>query len=1063
MALGNEVSGRVEGTVVQIGIAGGDVYVEAGAPVRSAYLSQVQALAPGSLRDRSTELAMLAEFCTSESTAQGYLWWRASAWSGKSALLSWFVLHPPAGVRTVSFFVTSRLPGQNDRRGFVDSALEQLHDLAGRRARTDLTDATREPYLRQQLADVARQVHERGEHFVLVVDGLDEDRGVDGSADAHSIAALLPRRGVRVIVASRPDPELPDDVPEDHPLRGSAQVEHLSPSPEAHAVRDAMIRDLKRLLSGSQLQQDLLGFLTASGGGLTVRDLAELIEVSPWQVEDDLSTAAGRSFSRRPGDPPVYLLAHEQLRVRAEKMLGPQLRTYQERISRWAARYLSEGWPRNTPPYLLQGYASLLSATGDQERLLHHVTDPQRRELAFAVTGSHRALLGEIELAQAAFLSAREPDLTALSRLSVHRTSLQADGNWIPGALPAMWARLGRVDHAEALIQLISSPGFRARALMRTAKELHHLGHQGQVTAMLDAAEAITFAFNQFIRPFLHHELTDLAAHIGDFDRAQRVVDDIRNAGEKVVACASVTLIALSTSNREHANLWHQKTEGMFSAISDHRHNEGHALAFALMAAVTAQLGDTKKSAELAATAADLQSAHDPWSTGELTRVVTTLTRSGYTEVALSVADAQTSVDDREHAVRQILMATAIPRDLDGAEAIARAVDEIQYRSARLAAVALAASRGGEHSRADSLRVEAEAALDDIAVGDVRQFIIAVAAVTAAETGQCEIAEQAVHAHLLPSGVFHESLLVAAELLHHSELDRAQRMLEEIEHAVRSASPTRDENRLSAWIGIMADFGDLDRAEPVAHSLRDSEIRAAAWERLAEAIATTGNLHRFESALTEITRPSRQRRPRMEMIRVLLARGDEDDALRLARSASVTTQQATALDFIARVTRRRELLDEVIALATSPDLAEQRFILLHALRTAAEFGDRTAADLLFRRLHTIHDQLKSIAKQTDGHAGYLPLPKHMRTLTELAEMIESSLKPEVKDETAPILWGGAPPLFSGSEYNVPFRTRLAQALAIGSWLDVVDRVVDEDPDAYAAIVTELDRLGIGEL
>ena len=56
-------------------------------------------------------------------TAGAYRWWRAKAWSGKSALLSWFVLHPPPGVRIVSFFITARLASQNDRSAFIDNVL----------------------------------------------------------------------------------------------------------------------------------------------------------------------------------------------------------------------------------------------------------------------------------------------------------------------------------------------------------------------------------------------------------------------------------------------------------------------------------------------------------------------------------------------------------------------------------------------------------------------------------------------------------------------------------------------------------------------------------------------------------------------------------------------------------------------------------------------------------------------------------------------------------------------------------------------------------------------------
>ena len=103
---------------------------------------------------------------------------------------------------------------------------------------------------------------------MLVVDGLDEDQGVTAGPDAYSIAALLPARppaGLRVIVAGRPDPPIPDDVPDDHPLWDPGIVRVLDPSPSASVVRSDMQRELRRLLHGDQAQQDLLGLVTAAG------------------------------------------------------------------------------------------------------------------------------------------------------------------------------------------------------------------------------------------------------------------------------------------------------------------------------------------------------------------------------------------------------------------------------------------------------------------------------------------------------------------------------------------------------------------------------------------------------------------------------------------------------------------------------------------------------------------------------------------------------------------------------------------------------------------------------
>ena len=112
--------------------------------VRSAYLEQVRQIAPAELHGRDEELAELAAFCTRPGQGR-YAWWRAPAWAGKSALMSWFVLHPPPGVPVVSFFVTARYRGQDNRGAFTDAVLEQLAALLGQPVPGYLTEAAREP------------------------------------------------------------------------------------------------------------------------------------------------------------------------------------------------------------------------------------------------------------------------------------------------------------------------------------------------------------------------------------------------------------------------------------------------------------------------------------------------------------------------------------------------------------------------------------------------------------------------------------------------------------------------------------------------------------------------------------------------------------------------------------------------------------------------------------------------------------------------------------------------------------------------------------------------------
>lgn len=105
---------------------------------RSAYLAQVRRIAPPELVGRDAELDELARFCLDEQ-AGTYVWWQAGAWAGKSALLSTFVLHPPAQVRSrvqvVAFFITARLAAQDTRQAFTAVVGEQLAALTGQQPR----------------------------------------------------------------------------------------------------------------------------------------------------------------------------------------------------------------------------------------------------------------------------------------------------------------------------------------------------------------------------------------------------------------------------------------------------------------------------------------------------------------------------------------------------------------------------------------------------------------------------------------------------------------------------------------------------------------------------------------------------------------------------------------------------------------------------------------------------------------------------------------------------------------------------------------------------------------
>jgi hypothetical protein len=171
--------------VVQADTVRADIYYFGGhqAAVRSACREQARRISPLELLHYTTELAELADFCTAD-TEQAYRLYRAGAWASKSALMSWFVLHPPPGVRiVVRRHRTVRRPGRPRRvRRRGAGAVNRTAGPADAR----LPDRC---HLRRPSAwhagRRATACAERGERLILVVDGLDEDRGVTTGPDAQ--------------------------------------------------------------------------------------------------------------------------------------------------------------------------------------------------------------------------------------------------------------------------------------------------------------------------------------------------------------------------------------------------------------------------------------------------------------------------------------------------------------------------------------------------------------------------------------------------------------------------------------------------------------------------------------------------------------------------------------------------------------------------------------------------------------------------------------------------------------------------------------------------------------
>ncbi|TDQ00544.1 hypothetical protein [Labedaea rhizosphaerae] len=907
------------GGYANTGVHIGDINLITGAPVTTNYHQQVRRIAPPRLYGRAEELAELARFCTSPHCVGKYVWWRANAWSGKSALMSSFVLHPPAGVRIVSFFVTARLASQNDRAAFIDNVMEQLLALLGQSLPPFLTAYNQDSNLLGLLTEAAEVCRRRGESFVLLVDGLDEDRGAHSG---HSIAGLLPAdppAGMRVIVAGRPNPPIPGDVGEHHPLRDHAIVRPLRPSPEAEALRHEMERDLQRLLDGTRTELDLLGLVAAAGGGLSAEDLAELTETSAWEVRNRLKTVSGRSFATTASRflpnvaPDVYLLAHEELQVTALDMLGrTRLAGYRERLHAWFRRYRERGWPEDTPEYLLGGYFRMVTEAGDHAAMVACATDPARQDRMLDLSGGDAAAQTELSTCLDAIATQERPDLIALVRLAIHRDHLRSRNRNIPVRLPAVWALLGQVNRAVAM----------AGSITLETEQWHALLHVAAATA-----------------------------ETGDLDWAETIASSISDSGWRSDALASVAWTAIVAGDRGRAR--------RLVELADTDQDEAR-IRGGLLAAAAAVLGDHDRAIRL------LAQAEDPWTNEPpplpmdvvqaMARVHAALTAAGEQARADGLTSFAQQPDSELWALAAAAEAAAAAGDSAGALAHVAAAESglpIDHSTNPYLVVMLAkaAADSGDFDRADALlgsveeltlaEIDPDDSPEGLAIVPEIATIVGVKDRAAALVDQAEALVDAIEDSYYEHGEALAELARAAALA--GDGIRASALAERSAAVARLAG--KDGLDASVWASLAraaAATGDARAGVLLDRVVELEPTLDFAYDR----IRTLGRAAKAAGLLGEVDRVS-------VLVDMLLAPGGDSDGLTGTALREACGVAAEALGMAGQLGRAAELLSAAEQLATAVEDPDLR---LDAWRDLAEsaaagglidravaFADRAAA------------------------------------------------------------------------------------------------------------------------
>jgi Trypsin-like peptidase domain len=447
---------------------------------------------------RERELEQIAAFAAGDddafgpgSTSEGYVWLVGEPWAGKTALLAQAVHTLPSNVDVVAYFLIDRESGAS-REQFISAVVPQLLYLLGDSAVTAGLDEFRSLWAR-----AAVHAEDRGRHLLLVVDGLDEDPHLGG----HSVAAVLPTEalgaGARVLVSSRTDMSLPNDVDIHHPLqRVSRHRIRLSAAPGTEQLRRLAEQEIKALLprgiietEDAKLTLDVLGMLTAAAGPLAVGDLAVLTGFKARFIRLFVTERAARSLQpvSRDGEH-GYQFAHQTLLeiAREHPDVGGDP-AYVQGLYAWANGWRARGWRvadtgpgPPVPRYLLDYLPALLERTGGSTRLHdllgeRHCSGERCLNVWYAAKKSAGLLEGYMADVERAWrLAMTEGEIPLQVRYALYLSSLGDTNVKVPSRLLELCLHEGVLTWQEALdsARLNRHPIRRVRAVSLLARKL---------------------------------------------------------------------------------------------------------------------------------------------------------------------------------------------------------------------------------------------------------------------------------------------------------------------------------------------------------------------------------------------------------------------------------------------------------------------------------------------------------------------------------------------------------------------------------------------------------------
>ncbi|MEV6926494.1 hypothetical protein AB0M46_18620 [Dactylosporangium sp. NPDC051485] len=749
-------------------------------------------------------------------------------------------------------------------------------------------------------------------------------------------------------------------MPRDHPLRGTTRP--LSRSPHAREIRDRATRELDELLHGDDNQREVLGFVTASGGGLTLDELEEHTGIPRYALEHMLASGFGRTIADRldhgsPQTHRLWLFTHESLAAIAVERLGATLRGYHDRLHAWADMYRVQGWPPATPQYLLRGYVELLQAQCNGQQLTALAVDPARHRRLLDFTGSDSAALAEIGAAQTLVLNEPEPDLRALLRLSICRDELTQRNSNLPAELPAVWVSADQPVRAVSLARSITDIGRRGAALGAVVVELGAAGHfdiAEQTVGLIGAAA---------LREPALAALAEAAAAAGDLVRAERLARLIAHDGRRWDALVAVARVAVSAAELDRAD-----EAADSSPNADLR---ARVLAEAALRLACAGALSRAKAVAMAAEAIAAPIA-DAGVRGEiLAAVVTGLAAVQEVDHAEHLAHAITVPSLRAAALTAVIRSAVAAGQVDRARIIAGTITHPNWHNQALSAIAevlatidvTAANRVADTFGGDGVRDRVWSALAADNSERAREF-----ARTVAWPARQDRTLLAVAAEMIEAGDPYGAVQVAQTAGRSSLQDQtivaaAVRLavtgdLAGANLVMLAVDAQRTQNLTAMVAEALASAGDAIGAERMARTVTDARARTHALIVVARAVARLGHHERAGAILQSVEEtarstvdPDRQARMLATAAKAVAVARNFLWAERIARRAESPKLRDLGLTMVADEMARAGAVEDAVRLAHRSEADTQHKIMATVSEALAAAGHPGRAMLVARRIN----------------------------------------------------------------------------------------------------------------